>query len=121
MSLEQEPLLQHTSYGPRPSKKWWTRISRGSRSEQVQEDGQVGLDGKQDIVPRMFSLTAILKLTTAMITLSLLIALFLPERLVLPVACAQNGGLGIPARVDKILSENPLIGCTRFLHIPAVM
>ena len=118
MSLEQEPLLQHNLHGPRPSRKWWTKISRG---EQLQEEGKVGHDEKQDIAPRTFSLTAILKLTTSMIILSLLIALFLPERLVLPVACAQNGGLGIQARVDKILSENPLIGCTRFLHIPAVI
>ena len=118
MSLEQQQLLQHNLHGSRRSRSWWTKTSRDPLSEQVVEEGKVGHDEKQDIVPRMFSLTAVLKLATTMITLSSLIALLQPGRLILPVASVQNGGLSIPARVDKILSENPLIGCTRLLYIP---
>ena len=119
MSLEQEPLLQHHLHGPGRPRSWWTKISRVPRSEQVVEEGKIGSDENQDIVPRLFSLRAILKFTTTMIILSLFIALLVPGRLVLPVASAQDGGLDVQTRVDKILSENPLIGCTRLPYTPA--
>ena len=109
MSSEQDPLLPRTQPAPEIYGYGYSRLQQAQSEEQGQEQDKFE-DNEQDISTNSSPLTSILALFTIIVALSFLIALLLPGGLHLPRDNAKNETSSIDARVDKIMSENPLIG-----------
>lgn len=111
---EADPLLPQGSSAPEISGYGFSRPSKAqyqTRSEVMERTGYIGDKAAGDRSPRSLSpLRILISLFTITVGLAVFITLLLPESLGSPWHGPNGDTSTVPARVDKILKENPLIG-----------
>ena len=111
MSNEYDPLLPRDKPAPEISGYGYSKSSskqyQGNAEEEVEEATKLELQAN----PRDSSLlSTILGLFIFIVSLSIFIALLVPGGLGSSLEDAKNETLSTKARVDSIMSKNPLIG-----------
>jgi len=118
MVTEQDPLLPHDKPAPEITGYGYSRETN-NQYDYSQEDG---VDDTEPIRSSSASpLSTIFGLFTIIVGFALLIAVIVPGGIELPWDNTKNKTLSTKARVDKILSETPLIGTIEILFNAAYL
>lgn len=116
MGSETDPLLPQASSAPEISGYGFSRPSKvqyHTQSEVVQREEDIDDREADQATPNAagFSpLCTLISLFTIVVGVAIFITLLVPGAFDIPLEKPKNDSLTIKARVDKILSENPLIG-----------